>query len=358
MQNDPVLLTSRKPVEFSLSALGSALAGIIALWLIVLTLRLTPALFAALLIYGGTRALARLLERWRPRLRHAQIWGLALLVVTVGALGGVLGEYAADTAHTGGGYVGLLQVMAHALEQLRQGLPSWLAASLPTSLEALREVVVIWLRDHAAQLQSWGGHTLRGVGYVLIGAVIGGLMALQLPTSPVEAHPLSLAGAIRREFDGLVRSFTAVVFAQLRISAINTALTAVYLLGLLPLLGMPLPLSGTLLALTFTVGLLPIVGNLISNTVIVTVSLRYGITGIALSLAWLVTIHKLEYFLNAHIIGHCIRARAWELLIVMLTLEAAFGLGGLIVAPVLYAQIKQRLYERGWLGEPNLTTGT
>ena len=53
-------------------------------------------------------------------------------------------------------------------------------------------------------------------------------------------------------------------------------------------------------------------------------------------------------FLNAHIMGQRIRAQAWELLAFMLLLEAAFGLAGLIAAPVIYAQIKQRLHHRGW----------
>jgi len=62
---------------------------------------------------------------------------------------------------------------------------------------------------------------------------------------------------------------------------------------------------------------------------------------------WLVLIHKLEYLLNAHIIGNRIRAQGWELLIAMLVMEALFGVAGLISAPVIYAQIKQVLQERG-----------
>ena len=42
---------------------------------------------------------------------------------------------------------------------------------------------------------------------------------------------------------------------------------------LLPLLGINLPLTKTIILVTFVVGLLPVVGNLISNTVIVIVSL-------------------------------------------------------------------------------------
>lgn len=48
--------------------------------------------------------------------------------------------------------------------------------------------------------------------------------------------------------------------------------------------------------------------------------------GIA-ALVFLIAIHKLEYFLNARIVGGQIRAAAWELLIAMLVREAAFAAG-------------------------------
>ena len=40
-------------------------------------------------------------------------------------------------------------------------------------------------------------------------------------------------------------------------------------------------------------------------------------------------IHKLEYFVNARIIGTRIRAKAWEILVAMLAMEAFFGIPGL-----------------------------
>ena len=78
----------------------------------------------------------------------------------------------------------MLQQMATALEQLRAVLPPWLAAHLSVSLEALREAAVTWLRTHASQLQLWGGHTVRGLGYTLAGVVIGALAAMQLSVRP------------------------------------------------------------------------------------------------------------------------------------------------------------------------------
>jgi predicted PurR-regulated permease PerM len=64
------------------------------------------------------------------------------------------------------------------------------------------------------------------------------------------------------------------------------------------------------------------------------------------SLVFLISVHKLEYFLNARIIGSHIRAQAWELLIAMLAMEALFGISGLIAAPIYYAFAKETLTEK------------
>jgi predicted PurR-regulated permease PerM len=121
----------------------------------------------------------------------------------------------------------------------------------------------------------------------------------------------------------------------------------VYLLIILPLFGITLPLAKTMVAVTFVVGLLPVIGNLISNTVIVVVSVSVSLTAAIGSLVFLVLIHKLEYFVNARIMGVQIDSRAWELLLVMLIMDAAFGISGLIAAPIYYAYMKAELSERG-----------
>jgi predicted PurR-regulated permease PerM len=94
---------------------------------------------------------------------------------------------------------------------------------------------------------------------------------------------------------------------------------------------------------------LPVVGNLISNTVIVVVSLSHSPAIAMASLGFLVVMHKLEYFLNARIMGAQIHARAWEILLAMLLMEAAFGIPGVIAAPIYYAYIKGELSELGMI---------
>jgi predicted PurR-regulated permease PerM len=156
-----------------------------------------------------------------------------------------------------------------------------------------------------------------------------------------------LVAALTERARRLGDAFRRIVFAQVRISALNTLVTAVYLLAVLPMLGIPLPLIKTMIVLTFFLGLLPVIGNLLSNSVVVIVSLSHSVQTALLSLVFLVVIHKFEYFLNARIVGARICAQIWELLLAMLVMEAAFGLPGLVAAPVYYAWLKQELIEVG-----------
>jgi predicted PurR-regulated permease PerM len=175
--------------------------------------------------------------------------------------------------------------------------------------------------------------------------VLGAMVALH------EAVPIETDRPLARELvervTRLGNAFRRVVFAQVRISLINTVLTGIYIALILPSLGVKLPFKITLVAVTFITGLLPVVGNLISNVVIVVVSLSYSLNVAIGSLLFLIVIHKLEYFLNARIVGSRTECHAWELLLAMLAMEAAFGIAGVVAAPIYYAYLKDELSDRG-----------
>ena len=178
---------------------------------------------------------------------------------------------------------------------------------------------------------------------ILLGMIIGAIFSLhspnQTPTGP-------LAVALLNRIKTLSRAFKKVVFAQVRISAVNTFATGMYVLVVLPLLDIHLPMAKSLVVITFVAGMLPIVGNLISNTILVIVALPSGVPVALSSLVFLIVLHKLEYFLNAKIIGTQIQAQAWELLIAMLVMESVFGIAGVVAAPIFYAYTKQELINR------------
>jgi len=175
--------------------------------------------------------------------------------------------------------------------------------------------------------------------------IVGAMLALQEELERRPMGPLARELAVRAA--NLASAFRRVVFAQVRISLINTVFTGIYLAAILPAFGINLPFKKTLIVMTFVTGLIPVLGNLISNTFIVIVSLSHSFGVAVASLGFLVVIHKLEYFLNAKIIGTQIKARAWELLVAILLMEAVFGVGGVIAAPVYYCLLKDELSERG-----------
>jgi predicted PurR-regulated permease PerM len=313
---------------------------------LVLALHLLPALLAGLLVYELVHLTAPLLEQ-RLTDRRAKLLAVALLAVAmIAAVAGAIGAVIAIFHSDAGSMQGLTAKLAEILEGSRQSLPEWLGGLLPDNVDALKDGLAHWLRQHGSELELAGKHAARGTAHVLIGLVVGALVALrEEASSGQDMRPLAAALAERAR--RLAEAFRRIVFAQVRISAINTGLTAAYLLVLLPLFGIHLPLTKTMIALTFVVGLVPVLGNLISNTVIVIVSLAHSSQVAVASLVFLIVVHKLEYFLNARIVGGQISAKAWELLLAMLTMEAAFGLPGVIAAPIYYAYLKDELKDAG-----------
>ncbi len=135
--------------------------------------------------------------------------------------------------------------------------------------------------------------------------------------------------AIAERFRAFYQSFAMVIGAQIVISAINTTLTAIFVLAV------RLPFAVVLIGATFLCGLLPVIGNLISNAIIIGVAFTISPRAALESLIFLVVIHKLEYFLNSKIIGHRIKNPLWLTLLALLIGERLMGIAGMILAPVV-----------------------
>ena len=316
--------------------------------LLILILGLLPALLAGLLVFELVHIITPCIARHflsKHSTGLSKMWAVGILVVVVVSLLVVTGASLLTFLRSDSGSVTvLLAKMAQIVEDSRKILPSWLLERLPADANSFRENAAVWLRVHADELQVVGKEAGRVTIHILIGMIIGGILALREAVIIDEFKPFARAmvGRCRLFSD----AFRRVVFAQLRIAAINTSFTAIYLLVFLPLMGIHLPLVKTMIAITFLVGLIPVVGNLVSNTVIVIVSLSQSLSIALGSLLFLVVIHKFEYFLNARIVGSQIRANAWELLIAMMAMEAAFGLPGIVAAPIYYAYLKAELRDR------------
>ncbi|QQQ00726.1 AI-2E family transporter [Lysobacter enzymogenes] len=314
---------------------------------LVLKFGLLSALLSGLLVFQLVHTLARLADR-RIKGQWARLFAVMLIAaLVVGGLTlatlGLIAFFRADT----GGEQALLARLMDVIDASRAQVPAWAQPYLPEDLSDLQRALSAWLDEHRGELSLVGAEAVQLGARLVIGMVLGAMIALQDELQPLKLGPLGsemLARAAR-----LSDAFRRVVFAQIKISALNTAFTAAFLLIVLPLFGVHLPMAKTLVVLTFVVGLLPVVGNLISNTLITVAGLSVSVYVAAAALLYLVLIHKLEYFLNARIVGGEIQARAWELLLAMLMMEALFGMPGLVAAPIYYAYLKRELVEQGWI---------
>lgn len=306
---------------------------------LTLHFHLLPAVFAGLAVHVLTVKSARRLPASWGGLAHKLALAAIVICVMFGVFGIGLGLWSFLRGHHG--MAALLAAVAEILDNLKRTLPADIAAALPDTMDDLREEVSEVLREHGQKISAAGVAGFKTFAHVLLGMVVGGMTALHHFDDTASWPPLSSALHARSRL--LAEAFDKVVFAQVKVSAINTILTALYLVALLPLFGVHLPLLAVLIPFTFITGLLPVVGNLISNSAIVVISLGMSPGIGAASLLFLIAIHKLEYFTNARIVGGEVNARAWELLCAMLAMEAVFGIAGLVAAPVAYAWLKGEL---------------
>jgi predicted PurR-regulated permease PerM len=139
---------------------------------------------------------------------------------------------------------------------------------------------------------------------------------------------------IAHRFLTFYRSFATVMGAQLVISAINTVLTAIFVLVV------QLPYAIVVIGMTFLCGLLPVIGNLVSNSIVVGIGLTVSPTMALVALIFLVVIHKLEYFLNSKIVGDRIQNPLWLTLLALIVGEKLMGIPGMILAPIVLHYLK------------------
>ncbi len=306
---------------------------------LILYFHLLPAVIAGLAVHVLTVKLAKKVPVHWSGMAHEVALGVIAVGVAAGLFGCGFGLWSFFHGHHG--MAPLLTAVAETLEHLKRTLPADLAISLPDTVEELQSRLAGLMREHGRHLSAVGMEGVMTFAHVLLGMVVGGMTALHSFEGAEDWPPL--AAALHARLKVLAESFEKVVFAQIKISCLNTILTAVYLAVVLPLCGIRLPMVTVLILFTFVTGMLPVVGNLVSNAVIVVISLGVspGVGGA--SALFLVLVHKLEYFTNARIVGSEVHARAWELLCAMLVMDAIFGLGGMIAAPIVYAWLKAEL---------------
>jgi predicted PurR-regulated permease PerM len=210
-----------------------------------------------------------------------------------------------------------------------------------TDYASLKTVAVTEVKDRIANLGRYVFAAAFQIAQLIIGLVVAVSLFLNArwgteddPHTARDSLYATVVHELGVRFQTFFSSFCKVIGAQIIISLINTALTAIFLIW------NGYRYATVIVVLTFLCGLLPIVGNILSNTLIVGVSFTISPRMALIALVFLIVIHKLEYFLNSKIIGDRIKNPMWLTLIGLVLGEKLMGIPGMILAPVVLHYIK------------------
>ncbi len=220
-------------------------------------------------------------------------------------------------------------------------LATW---QISVDLDAVKLRAMEWGRQHLGESVSLARRAATNVVLLVVAFVITFVMthdrlAGSRRTSPAAPTNLweDLAAFIGLKVGTFYGCFRQVMAGQVIISLVNTALTV----GLLLVLGIPHKIALTVLVFVF--GLVPIVGNLVSNTAICFAALIWaGPWQVVAALVFLVLVHKLEYFLNSKIIGNIVHLPMYLTLLGLIVGEELFRVSGMILAipVILFARVE------------------
>ena len=308
--------------------------------------RISYAIMAALLVliggfHLGTLALTALFGFFALQLfsfGRSKLLGLVLYMVVVVAIGWGL-FYFSRQAYLTLPKIAETTIPAVAEFAERQHI------ELPfTDYASLKSLAVAGVKENVAN----AGRHAREAAFTFVQLFIGLVVAASLFLSakwgsenePGTSRDNLYATMVRElslRFQTFFSSFAKVIGAQIIVSTINTGLTAVFLIW------NHFPFASVIIVLTFLCGLLPIVGNILSNTLIIGVAFTIPLVGPKMALValiFLILIHKLEYFLNSKIVGDRIKNPMWLTLIGLVLGEKLMGIPGMILAPVVLHYIK------------------
>lgn len=342
----------------------ASVVGILAIWVSMLSLKIGVGLIAGLAIFALTRftrrGFVRLLQPhinkfkgrfmrglfgWLPTFLTTAVVAAAIVLLGICLNSGVRFVLATMTQQG----PQLVEEALRNLNSVTASLPQAIKEHIPGKPSELFRMISKDDSDFVGYIRSFGGASFFIFLQFVFALILGVSAALMVPSPAAGGPSKPLADAWLETLERYVRCFTLLMGAQVYVSIWNTFCTAVFIYGILPAFDVVLPFRELLLMFTAVASLIPAAGNIMANTLILVLTIRYGVFVALGSVMYLFIIHKLEYFVNGYIIGRNVRASVPEMLIAIILGEVAFGLPGLITAPVTYAFLKMHWQRWGWV---------
>lgn len=330
------------PRAFDLSTLALAalaMAGVLAFGMLPMMLGLLGARAASLAVAGWGRV-------FNGGARAIMVASVLVGAIALGACSGLVAWGAQSAKAAAKEVPAMAKRLAEQGREWKGRMPAAIAERMPDDDLEMQQMVADFVSDQMPRIAGAGKSWAGGAMLAVIGWIIGLLMANMGPMRPT-CGPL--ARALRQRARRFSSMFKKIVAAQFLVACANTIFAAAFMFAILPLAGYSLPWAPALVGLTMALSMLPAVGNVVCNAIVTLVALSVG-PGVAVaSLVYLVVVHKIEYLINARVVGARVDTSIWELLLAMFVLEAVFGIAGLVAAPLFYAYAKSELKQIGWV---------
>ncbi len=354
--NAPIVPLSRQPFIWQ----ATCVVALLCIWVFMMAAQIGPGLIAGLAIFSMTRFVKRFFDklciRKASRLKSKGLrWvlrvlpvGLTTLIVVSLMLLLIFGfsnavRFVVQTLITQGPQ--LLDEAIANLVTVTARLPENIRAQVPVNSEDFYDLLRRSFGDGVGYVRNFGGASF----YIFLQLLFAAILGVSAGLMRTSKDPKPLASAWTSTMERYVRCFTLLMGAQVYVSIWNTFCTAIFVYVALPFFDVVLPFRELLLLFTAVASLIPAAGNVMANSLILLLTVRYGVFVAAGSVLYLFVIHKVEYFINGYIIGSNVRASVPEMLVAIILGETAFGLPGLITAPVTYAFLKIHWQRWGWV---------
>jgi predicted PurR-regulated permease PerM len=242
--------------------------------------------------------------------------------------------------------------------------------TFPEKLQALREnPLVDKIEDQLGGTEKivenakhYAGSALgmaAAIGHFLVHMVMGFVLAVVYVLEQEELHafwartvdPRSLKGTLARWFGHVSDATVVTVQLQLIVAACNTLMT----LPVLLLIGVPN--VGALMILIFVSALVPVIGNIVSGTVLCLLAYQQkGWFGVGIFLGLTFLLHKIEsYYLSPRLTSRHVKIPGFLLIVSLIACEHLFGFKGFFLSfPILFVagRIRGEMIEEDY-GSPS-----
>lgn len=196
------------------------------------------------------------------------------------------------------------------------------------------------------------------IGHFFVHVLIGFILAVVYVLEEEELQhfwskvdPRSLGGTLARWLGHVADATVVTVQLQLIVAVFNTVTT----LPVLLLLGVPR--VGTLMLLIFVSALVPVIGNIVSGTILALLAYEQkGWLGVGIFVALTFVLHKIEsYYLSPRLTARHVKMPGFLLIVSLIACEQVFGFKGFFLSfPILFVSGRIR---GEWAEEDAVTSG-